>query len=458
MRPHSHWLVSLLLFALVCAPAAAELAVDASQPSVEEAGASEPAVEDADGLTPGFREGDVIGFDEIEKLRPFLPDAFWDNRDFFFYEGMRLEIGPTQFDYSTNEVFLSATERFRGQARIGPDESLESYTAGYPFHPDAIECQTDPQAGVKIMWDFVSGSGDGQASFFYSYWDRGEQLPLYYEGSGRGVKLAHRVEPKYLDANGGDIFRGEKRKGAFGAEVDAPFDARGIQLLTYRYKSSDKPQSEAKNDDTWVYVPTLRRVRRISSAQRTDAVSGTDFTFDDLRSFNGVVPQYTWDCLASRRIVAPMNTQVKAYPYEKEHNFGPYGLSFADDRWELRDAWVVRMTPKSSDHPYHHKDIFIDRQTFAPLYSFAYDRKGELWKIIWHNKRWSEDESLTGEWFPGWDEIPNPRALVVVSDIIANVQTGTGNRIEFWDAHGTPLASKGKIRRYIDVGRLTRGR
>ena len=34
----------------------------------------------------------------------------------------------------------------------------------------------------------------------------------------------------------------------------------------------------------------------------------------------------------------------------------------------------------------------------------------------------------------------------------------TRNRIEFWDAHGTPPKSKGKIRRFIDVGRLTKGR
>jgi hypothetical protein len=76
-------------------------------------------------------------------------------------------------------------------------------------------------------------------------------------------------------------------------EVTAPFDARGIMLMSYRYKASDKPTAQTKNDDTWVYVPTLRRVRRISSAQRTDAVSGTDFTFDDLFSFAGIVPQYT---------------------------------------------------------------------------------------------------------------------------------------------------------------------
>ena len=157
-------------------------------------------------------------------------------------------------------------------------------------------------------------------------------------------------------------------------------------------------------------------------------------------------------------MIGPMNTKVKGYPYEKNHGFGPYGLSFADDRWELRDVWLVRMTPKNGDHPYHHKDIYIDRQTLAPMYSFAYDRKDELWKIIWHNKRWSEDHTLSGQWYEGWKSVPEPRDLLIVSDLIVNVQTGTGNRIEFWDLTGTPMSSKGKIRRFIDVGRLTKGR
>ena len=139
-------------------------------------------------------------------------------------------------------------------------------------------------------------------------------------------------------------------------------------------------------------MPTLRRVRRISTAQRTDAVSGTDFTFDDLRSFAGIVPQYTWQCLGEMDILAPMNSKVAAYPYAKDHNFGPYGLSYADDRWELRHAVKMRMKPKNPDHPYHHKDIYIDTQTYNALYSFAYDQKEELWKIIWHNHRWSEDK------------------------------------------------------------------
>ena len=420
----------------------------------------QPALEDAPAFAPTFQEGEIITFEEIEKLRPFLPPEFWDNRDFFFYDGMRLNIGPFHYDYSPPPEHIAATERFRGEARIGPDGSLENYTAGDPFPIDEIDCLGDSDAGVKVMWDFdYQWDGDGaRATFFYSYWDRGEELPLYYEGTAKTIRLSNRIEARYLDKNQGDIFRGEKRKSAFGIEVQAPFDARGIALLTYRYKSSNKPPSEAKDDDTWVYVPTLRRVRRISAAQRTDAVAGTDFTFDDLGSFAGIVPQYEWTCLGERDVIGPMNSRVKAFPYDKEHNFGPYGLSYADDSWELRTAFVIRMEPKNADHPYHHKIIYIDKQTLMPLYSFAYDRKDELWKVIWHNHRWSEDTSLTGAWYTGWEGIKVARDLRLVSDTIANIQTGTGNRIEFWDSHGMPLKNRGKIRRYIDVGRLTKGR
>ncbi len=56
--------------------------------------------EDAGGAGPTFQEGDVITFEKIDALRRYLPDEFWNNRDFFFYEGMQLEIGPFFRDYS----------------------------------------------------------------------------------------------------------------------------------------------------------------------------------------------------------------------------------------------------------------------------------------------------------------------------------------------------------------------
>ena len=283
------------------------------------------AQQDAEAGAPPFKEGDIITYDKLESLKRYLPDPFWDNRDFFFYEGMQLKVGPFFRDYSGPDAYKQATEKHRGKPRIGPDNSLENYESGRPFPMDEIDCLGDPQAGVKIMWNFdYAWQGAGtNASFYYSYWDRGEELPLYYEGTGRKVFLSHRVEPAY-EKTGGNVFRKEKRKDAFGVDVTAPFDARGIMLMSYRYKSADLTRKEAKNDDTWVYLPTLRRVRRISTAQRTDSISGTDFTFDDLNSFAGIVPQYEWECLGEMDMIAPSNTSVLGFPYERDHNFGPY--------------------------------------------------------------------------------------------------------------------------------------
>jgi hypothetical protein len=422
------------------------------------------AQETTEDVVPGvpFQEGDTISYDQ---LKDYLPPEYWENREYFFYEGMELEIGPFFREYGAADVYNDATAKFQGQAKIGTDGALENFTAGQPFATEAIDCKGDPDAGIKIIWNFQKAwNGDGaQSTWSYTYWDRGEQLPLYYEGTAKAIGLKHRPEPAYL-AGGGDIFKNEKRLSAFGIEVEAPFDARGIALMSYRYKSTDGPLAEAKNDDTWVYVPDLRRVRRISTAQRTDSVQGTDFTFDDLRSFSGIPPQYAWECLGEVDVLAPMNTNHLAYPYSDDYNFGPYGFSFANDRWELRHAFIVRFDPKNDDHPYHHKDIYIDKETYEPMYSFAYDRKRELWKIIWHNHRYSEDQiedpsgEHTGPWYQGWESVEKPKDMRIVSDIIVNVQTGTGNRIEFWNSHGTPLPSKGKMRRYIDIGRLNKGR
>jgi hypothetical protein len=347
---------------------------------------------------------------------------------------------------------------------------LVDFVAGQPFATESIDCKGDPQAALKIIWNFnKSWNGSGwKATFFYSYWDRGEQLPLFYKGVSEGVMLSQRVEPQYIESRG-DVFEKEKRLSGGGVHIDEPFDARGIMTLSYRYKTTDGPLDQARNDDLWVYVPDLRRTRRISSAQRTDSIQGTDFTMDDLRSFSGIPPQYEWSCLGETRVIHPVNATRLGFPYRDDYNYGPFGFSYANDRWELRDAFIVRFKPKNEDHPYSYKDIWIDKQTYQPLYSAAYDRKKELWKLIWHNFRWTEDwraqtpeqrdpQSPDGIYNPTWEGVDEVRTLRLASQIIVNVQSGTGNRIEVWNNRGAPPASKGDIRRLVDIGKLNKGR
>ena len=66
--------------------------------------------------------------------------------------------------------------------------------------------------------------------------------------------------------------------------------SQGIAVLNYRYKSSDGPVAAAKNDEHLGVRSDAPPRAVIPTAQRTDAVSGTDFTLDDLVGFDGWCP------------------------------------------------------------------------------------------------------------------------------------------------------------------------
>lgn len=56
----------------------------------------------------------------------------------------------------------------------------------------------------------------------------------------------------------------------------APADVRGTAFMNWSYTDPTKP------DDQWIYLPALRRVRRISAEKKNDSFMGSDFTYEDL--------------------------------------------------------------------------------------------------------------------------------------------------------------------------------
>ena len=400
--------------------------------------------------------GRIVHHADIAQLEPFLPAQFWAQRDAFLPPGMEMEIGPAFRDYTPPAVYQDATKKNRGAASLGVDDTLVGYASGAPFAE--IACKDDPKAGVKSIWNFTwRWQGFGlEGDVRYTYWEKGNQRALEYRGKTFGFFLKHRPEPQFAEGN---VFRREKRAAVVGLVGEAPAQAKGIRTLTYRYEASLGPRASAQPEDTWVFIPDLRRTRKVSETQRSTAFAGTDFSFDDLFSFSGLPAQYEWGCIGERVLLAPTNTKQRGYPYNEEGNFGPSGLSYATDRWEARHAIGVRLTPRDPTHPYSRKDIWLDRQTFEPLYSFAYDRKEELWKVIYHLHRWSEDDlgpEKARDWYPAWENVPEPRDLKLISEALLNVQTGTGNRIDFWNAQGSPPDLR-KLRQRLDVRGLSRG-
>src|SRR5262245_40476754 len=79
-------------------------------------------------LTPGrapddatpvpFKTGDTFAMDRLNVLENYLPAFLWQERERFFFEGMRLEIGPCFRDYSPPAFFRDATQRGAGKAKL----------------------------------------------------------------------------------------------------------------------------------------------------------------------------------------------------------------------------------------------------------------------------------------------------------------------------------------------------
>lgn len=54
-----------------------------------------------------------------------------------------------------------------------------------------------------------------------------------------------------------------------------PADVRGTSFMTWSW-------DDGRDDDQWIYLPAIKRVKRIASDGKNDSFMGSDFTYDDL--------------------------------------------------------------------------------------------------------------------------------------------------------------------------------
>jgi len=66
----------------------------------------------------------------------------------------------------------------------------------------------------------------------------------------------------------------------------SPADVRNTAFLTYDYDDSDK------DDDQWLYLPALKKTKRIASSDKSSSFMGSDFTYSDMTSRD--VDDYTY--------------------------------------------------------------------------------------------------------------------------------------------------------------------
>lgn len=352
--------------------------------------------------------GDVVTAETVAAAADLLtPGVAWCVR-----RGMTIRVGATQ-PIPAPAAYREATERYAPQVRLGADGlTLQNYVAGLPF--PTID-PADPQAAVKVMWnaaykwlatddldarDFSADAGPiGQGGAPMSverHFQLGYLRRLFYNG-----RLY--VEPKPSLPNPDGIRYRESLH-----PVVEPLDLRGVGMTSVRYMSPDRP------DDSWLYLPNLRRVRRLSNAQRSDALFNQDIDSDSYFGYSGHIGWMDWKLLGERTVLAPMH----GTHYPVEWGAGSADFTF-EDTWEPRRVWVIEGTSKLPQYAYSKRVLFVDAETFVVPLSDIYDHSGQLWKV------WLNLFSYRTQPFPGATVSVYPDAMgfspaVVMVDVNAD--------------------------------------
>ncbi|HOI12022.1 MAG TPA: DUF1329 domain-containing protein [Myxococcota bacterium] len=156
-----------------------------------------------------------------------------------------------------------------------------------------------------------------------------------------------------------------------------PYDKAGFGALYYRY-------NEPKDQEGWIYIPTMRRTMKATFGTRGDAWNSTDMLYEDVRGYMGYPEWMNWKLIGKKTILAPMHSGVRSGKQYRDQTFDfktPPHWNFRS-KWEPRPVYVVEATPKFRDYPYSKMVFYFDAETFLIPVKEAYDKKGKLWKIV----------------------------------------------------------------------------
>jgi hypothetical protein len=156
-------------------------------------------------------------------------------------------------------------------------------------------------------------------------------------------------------------------------------------------------------------------------------------------------------------VLAPINATTPSYPDSPDREFGPFGLSLATDRWDLRRALVLELRRKQGvgSEIEARQILYVDLETLSPLYIATFDEKNELTNVGMYAGRWSEDR----EGYPRWPDDP-ARAVRVIDPVgaaFANLAEHGSWRRESWANVGTPPPDA-EVKQQLSVNQLTKRR
>ncbi len=193
--------------------------------------------------------------------------------------------------------------------------------------PPAAHAETAEEKGLKIARE-TRERGKGFGNF------TAQQTMVLRNKHGQESKRQARI--KVLEAPGD----GDKSLFVF----DEPRDVKGTAFLVHAHKE--------KSDDQWLYLPALKRVKRISSSNRSGSFMGSEFSYEDMGSSE--VERFTYKYLRDEPCGDATCTVVERFPVAKRSGYRRQVV------WQDKDELRVRKV-----HYFDRKNAHLKTLTMA---------------------------------------------------------------------------------------------
>ena len=332
----------------------------------------------------------MLGRDNWQAAKGLMPDSVLRRFEDGSYQAKVVSL-PAALHWGSK--FTAASEANAGKFAVDAENSLidiatktyPSFLYGYPFLQIDSE---DLQAAAKVMYNF-------------SY-------TLMQADDADRVSNLHWVTPtaleRHVDFQGQLRFLGSRFSGPI-ANVDAalrkqiiagvaPYDVVGVVTLEWVYLDPHRWNS------LWSFVPALKRIRRLTAANGSDSLFGSNLSHDDPYLFSGKVQYFSWKLVSAQDALVPYTLPNPKVLGKTEHGYRLEGskdllvMGWETREWQgkawwpanyglvKRPVWVVEATTKDPQYAYSRQILWVDRELYIGYYKEAYDRSGQLWRVL----------------------------------------------------------------------------
>ena len=195
-------------------------------------------------------------------------------------------------------------------------------------------------SGMELGSAYAANSGEGSTVMkkmllAYYYPQKDAQSDVFMRIVNRqGQSRERRLTMLRLDkTDGGEQF--------YYIYFHEPADVQGMSFLVLKHPGRD--------DDRWLYIPSIDLVKRIATSDKRTSFAGSDFTYED---------------------VSGRDLDEEEHELLGEEALGEYS------------TFLVKSTPKrSGDVEFSYRKLWIDKTTHLPVKVEHYDLKGTLYKV-----------------------------------------------------------------------------